>query len=100
MSTLESALAFSLIIIVLVFMITAPESIALESFDRAKDGGNELYFMERDQEVMSKHYVHSVACYDTSPERFCTFLTGLSDNFRLLYGSMYDLTKEAAEDED
>lgn len=100
MSTLESAIAFSLIILLLVFMITGPESLALESFNRAKDGGTELYYMERDDEVMDKHYVHAVTCYDTSPERFCTFLTGLSDNFKLIYGSMYDLTKEAAEDED
>ncbi|MBR6986870.1 MAG: hypothetical protein IKH82_02225 [Clostridiales bacterium] len=100
MSTLESAIAFSLIILLLVFMITGPESLALESFECTKDGGNELYYMERNDEVISKHFVHDVTCYDTSPERFCTFLTGLSDNFKLIYGSMYDLTKEATDDED
>lgn len=100
MSTLESALAFSLIIIVLVFILTAPESVAMDSFDLAKDGGTELFYMEKNSEVMDKHYVSGVACYDTSPERFCTFLTGLSDNYKLIYGSMYDLTQEATEDDD
>lgn len=94
MSTLESAIAFSLILIVLAFMITAPESIALDSFECAKDGGNELFYMEQDRGVADTNYVHGVSCYDTSPERLCTFLTGISDNFRIIYGSVFELAKE------
>ena len=45
MLTLEAALTFSLILVMLAFMITGPESIALDSFQCAKDGGNELFFM-------------------------------------------------------
>lgn len=99
MSTIESAIAFPLILIMLVFMISAPEAIALESFERAKDGGNELFYMERDKEVAYKNIVRGVDCYDTSPEKLCTYLSGISDNFRLIYGAVFDLSKEAQNEE-
>ena len=100
MSTLETAICFSLILVLLTFMITGPEAIALDSFECAKDGGNELFYMEQDKTVMYKNNVHGVACYDTSAERLCTYLTGISDNFRLIYGSVFDLSKEAGNEED
>ena len=100
MSSLESAIAFSLIIVMLVFMISAPEKTALESFQCAKDGGNELFYMERDKEVTYKNTVRGVVCYDTAPEKLCTFLTGVSDNFRLIYGSVFDFSQEAQDEED
>ena len=99
MSTLESAICFSLIILLLSFMITGPEAIALESFDVAKDGGNELFYMQADKEVLSKNTVRDVTCYDTSPEKLCTYLTGLSDNFKLVYGAVFDLSQEAPNEE-
>lgn len=99
MSTLETAITFSLILVMLAFMITGPESIALDSFECAKDGGNELFFMERDKEIADKVVVSGVDCYDTSPEKLCTYLSGISDNFRLIYGSVYELSQEAADEE-
>ena len=99
MSTLEAAITFSLILIVLSFMITGPEAIALDSYESAKAGGNELFYMEQDREVLYKNTVDGALCYDTSPEKFCTYLTGISDNFRLIYGSVFDLSQEA-KDED
>lgn len=94
MSALESAIVFSLIIVLLIFMITGPEAIALDSFECAKDGGNELFFMERDREVVYENYVGGAVCYDASPEKLCTYLTGISDNFRLIYGSVFEMSKE------
>ena len=96
MSSLESAICFSLILVLLAFMITGPEAIALDSFQCAKDGGNELFYMERDKDVLYKNNVRGVACYDASPEKLCTFLTGISDNFRLIYGSVFDLSNDSA----
>ena len=100
MSTLETAICFSLILVLLVFMITGPEAIALDSFECAKDGGNELFYMEQDRAVMYKNTVSGAVCYDTSAERFCTYLTGISDNFRFIYGSVFDLSQEADNEED
>ena len=99
MSTLESAIVFTLILMMLSFMIAGPEAIILDSYDCAKDGGNELFYMEQDKEVLEKKYVHGVVCYDTSPEKMCTYLTGLSDNFRIIYGAFSDLAKEGADEE-
>ena len=94
MSTLETAVVFTLILVMISFMITGPEAIALDSFECAKDGGNELFFMERDREVLDENYVRGVVCYDASPEKLCTFVSGISDNFRLIYGSVFDLSQE------
>jgi hypothetical protein len=99
MSTLEAAITFSLILVMLAFMITGPEAIALDSLECARDGGNELFFMERDKDIADKVIVGGVDCYDTSPEKLCTYLSGISDNFRLIYGSVYELSQEAADEE-
>ena len=101
MSTLESAICISLILVLLTFMITGPEAIALDSFECAKNGGNELFYMEQDREVLYKNSVSGAVCYDTSPEKLCTYLTGISDNFRLIYGSVFGLSqveKEASDE--
>ena len=100
MSTLEAAICFSLILVLLAFMISGPEAIALDSFQCAKDGGNELFYMERDREVAYKTSVHGATCYDTSPEKLCTYLTGISDNFRMIYGAAYELSKEGSDEKD
>ncbi len=99
MSTLESAITFSLILVMLAFIITGPEAIALDSFECARHGGNELFFMERDEDIADKVIVGGVDCYDTSPEKLCTYLSGISDNFRLIYGSVYELSQEATNEE-
>ena len=60
--------------------------------------------MEKDRDVLYKNNVRGVDCYDASPEKLCTFLTGISDNFRLFYGTTFDLAnakpgKEAPDEE-
>ena len=99
MSTLESAICFSLILILLSFMITGPEAVALDSFECAKSGGRELVLMNSDNGILDKHTVKGAVCYDTSPEKLCTYLSGISENYRLIYGSVFDLSKEASDEE-
>ena len=99
MSTIEAAITFSLILVMLAFMVTCPEAIALDSLECARDGGNELFFMERDKDIADKVIVGGACCYDTSPEKLCTYLTGVSDNFRLIYGSVYELSQGATDEE-
>lgn len=100
MSTLESAITISLILLMLSFMIAAPEAVALDSFDAAKHGGIELFDMEKDREIIYSNVVDGATCYDTSPEKFNTFLTGLSDNYRLIYGTVFEFSKKEAQDEE
>lgn len=86
MSTLETAIVFSLVLMLLSFMVTAPESTALEAFDDCKYGFEECDFQNKDRKLVMEKKIGTAVSYDVSPERLCTYLTGLSDNFRLVYG--------------
>lgn len=86
MSTLESAIVFSLILTLLSFIVTAPEATALEAFYDCKYGFEECEFQNEDNRLLSEKKIGTTLSYDTSPEKLCTYLTGLSDNFRLVYG--------------
>ena len=91
MSTLESAIVFSLILTLLTFLVTAPESTAIRAFDDCKYGFEESSFQNQDKKLLSEKKIGSIVSYDTSPEKLCTYLTGLSDNFRLVYGKAASL---------
>ena len=67
MSTLETAIVFTIVLTLITFFVTAPESTAIS--------------------------------YDASPERLCTYLTGLSDNFRLIYGKAAGIASGVDTDE-
>jgi hypothetical protein len=86
MSTLESAIVFTLILSLLAFMVTAPESTAMTAFDDCRYGFEECAFQNSDRKLLNERKIGSAVSYDVSPERLCTYLTGLSDNFRLVYG--------------
>lgn len=86
MSTLESAIVFSLILTLLSFIVTAPEATALEAINDCKYGLEECEFQNGDLKLLTQKKIGNANSYDTSPERLCTYLTGLSDNFRLVYG--------------
>lgn len=91
MSTLESAIVFSLILTLLTFLVTAPESTAIMAFDDCRHGFEEASFQNQDKKLLSEKKIGSAVSYDTSPEKLCTYLTGLSDNFRLVYGKAASL---------
>lgn len=91
MSTLESAVVFTLILTLLTFMVTAPESTAIKAFDDCRCGFEECVFQNSDKKLLSEKTIGNAVSYDTSPEKLCTYLTGLSDNFRLVYGKAASL---------
>jgi hypothetical protein len=86
MSTLETAIVFSIILTLLTFFVTAPESTAIEAFNDCKYGFEECEFQNKDSKLLSEKKIGFAVSYDASPEKLCTYLTGLSDNFRLIYG--------------
>ena len=49
-------------------------------------GFEECAFQNSDRKLLNERKIGSAVSYDVSPERLCTYLTGLSDNFRLIYG--------------
>lgn len=86
-STLENAIVMSLVLTVMAILITGPEDISLRTLDDCRYGMKEIEFMTEDSDVIRHGKIHKVQVTDTSPERMCTFLQGLSDNYRMIYQS-------------
>ena len=86
-STIENAIVMSIVLTVLVLLVTGPEDISLRTLDDCRYGMDEIEFMTEDSDVIRYGKIHKVKVSDASPERMCTFLQGLSDNYRLLYQS-------------
>ncbi len=76
-TTLESALVITAVIAVLVAFIIVPASFCADTVQDYKDAQEELY-EER----------------DLTQEELCTFLTGISENYRLIYGGLRDAVTE------
>ena len=90
-STIEASIVVTLVMIIIVTLITGPEKVCLDSFEDYKAGINEIEVELGDSEIAAFYEVRSVNISDTSPERLCTFLSGLSDNFKLIYGGVSQL---------
>jgi hypothetical protein len=88
MSTLETAIAFTVIITFLTFLIVCPEELALRSIEDVKAGGEEIGFYIDDSSLMDSRAIGGSESYNTSPEKLCTYLTGISDNYRIVYGTI------------
>ena len=88
MSTLETAIAFTVIITFLTFLIVCPEELALRSIEDVKAGGEEIGFYIDDSSLMDSRTIGGSEAYNTSPEKLCTYLTGISDNYRIVYGTI------------
>ena len=94
MSTLETAIVFSILLTMLTFFVTAPENTAMEALYDCRAGIEESAFQNRDERLLSEKKIGKALSYDTSPEKLCTYLTGLSDNFRLIYGKAASVANE------
>ena len=88
MSTLETAIAFTVIITFLTFLIVCPEELALQSLEDVKAGSEEIGFYIYDDSLMDSRDIGGNESYNTSPEKLCTYLTGISDNYRIIYGTI------------
>ena len=99
MSTLETAIVFTIVLTLITFFVTAPESTAMEAFNDCKYGFEESSFQNRDKTLLTERKIGSAVSYDASPERLCTYLTGLSDNFRLIYGKAAGIASGVDTDE-
>ena len=88
MSTLETAIAFTVIVTFLTFLIVCPEELALQSLEDVKAGGEEIGFFIDDSSLMDSRTIGGSESCNTSPEKLCTYLTGISDNYRIIYGTI------------
>ena len=88
MSTLETAIAFTVIITFITFLIVGPEELALQCIEDVKAGQKEIGFFIEDGGLMESKDIGGNESYNTSPEKLCTYLTGISDNYRIIYGTI------------
>ena len=96
-STLETSIVFTVVILLISFLIMGPADLSLESLDDCRDGMDEIRFETEDSSIASFTTVGGVKISDCSPERFCTYITGFSDCYRIIYHTVADL---AGGDED
>ena len=90
-STFETSIVFSLAIIILSLLITGPEDMCINALDDCRSGFSEINIFVEDERLLSEENVGGVSVTGCSPERFCTYASGLSDCYRLIYGSVYDI---------
>ena len=78
MSTLETAIVFAILLTILTFFVTAPETIASESFYDCKYGFEEYDFQNKDTKLLNEKKIGSAISYDASPEKLCTYLMSMT----------------------
>lgn len=73
-TTLESAVVIAAVITVITMFIVVPASFCADTYSD---------FTEAEEEILEEDR-------DISQEALCTFLTGLSENYRMIYGGIRD----------
>ena len=73
MSSLETAIVFSVVLTVLSGMIILPAQLCADTLSDAREAITDV--IEPDADIIS-------------PERLNTFLTGISENYRIIYGAI------------
>ncbi len=76
MSTIETAVVITLVMLVLTGMIVLPARMCADTMNDAQDAIEDV--MTQDELI--------------SPERLNTFLTGISENYRIIYGAFIDFS--------
>lgn len=85
-SSLEAAISFSAILLLVTFLIVAPIDICADSLNMANDGNWEIEQNLNCTKIIQEFRngrKHTVA---TTPEILNTFLVGASENYWLIYG--------------
>ena len=73
MSSLETAIVFSVVLTVLSGMVILPASLCADTVSDAREAIADI--LEEDSDIIS-------------PERLNTFFTGISENYRIIYGAL------------
>ena len=87
-SSVETSIVFTTVMLILVFLITGSQDMTLEGLAKAKTGIKEIAYMEENKDIYSTKTIAGVNAVNTSPEQMCTLLSGLSDNFRIIYDAV------------
>jgi len=87
-SSVETALVFTVIILIMTFLVTGSEGMAVDGLWKAKYGISEIAYMEEDDDILAIKKIDSADAVNTSPEKLCTLLSGMSDNYRIIYDAV------------
>ena len=87
-SSIETAIVFTAIMLIITFLITGSEEVVVDSFRKAKTGVSEIVYMVNDEDIYSTVDIGGVKAVNTSPEKLCNLLSGVSDNYRIIYDAV------------
>ena len=87
-SSVETAIVFTAVMLIITFLITGSQEVAVDSFQKAKGGVKEIVYMVNDEDIHSVEKIGGVSAVNTSPEKLCTLLSGVSDNYRIIYDAV------------
>lgn len=87
-STLETAITITLVLTILVFIVTKPEDLCLTAVDFARDGLSEISFYVDESKITDFKAMDGYLVSSVSQERFCTYISGLSDSYKMIYSEV------------
>lgn len=87
-ATIENAIVSASVILIICALIILPLELCGSAYDGFMSVRDEVEYHDQDEEIIRSIQVGEYNCVDTSPERFCTFLSGISENYRLIYDTV------------
>lgn len=93
-SSVESALVFSTVLLIITFLITEPLNIVADSLE------SEEFIYDRIELHTENNviYEENSGLINSAPENLCTVLTGISDSYRLIYDGIVNYFNYDEED--
>jgi len=82
-SSIEAAICFSLILLLLTVFIVYPNKLRSECVHQAGTAVKEIEFRKKSEKVIDTRNIGGVDTVDTSPEQLNTMLNGIIDSIRI-----------------
>ncbi|MCR5618134.1 MAG: hypothetical protein K6F83_07600 [Clostridiales bacterium] len=82
-SSIEAAICFSLILLLLTIFIVYPNKLRSECVRQAGTAVKEIEFRKKSEKVIDTRNIGGVDTVDTSPEQLNTMLNGIIDSIRI-----------------
>lgn len=87
-ASIENAIVMSAVILIISALIVLPFQMCSDTYSGFCRISEEISYHGEDDEIVSSRNVGAYSSCDVSPERLCTFLTGLSENYRIIYDTI------------
>lgn len=87
-SSIEYSVVFTLILFIIAFLITGSQEVTVDSFRKTGTGMREIDYMSEGDGIFASKDIGGVDSVNSSPEDLCTLLSGISDNYRIIYDSV------------